>query len=120
MVCLCTLAVPAVIAAPSLLRAQGADSCAATCSLSVEDSANPGNCVPASTTPTPGTLPPLGHELLVASSGSVGVGTITPAHRIDAPDDMAARAWLWAGTYFRRKGRLIDERAVIEIPEAVR
>lgn len=62
-------------ASPTLLSG----SCGAA---SIEDQANPGACLQASTTPTLGRLHPLSTNLFVAASGRVGIGTTSPAARL--------------------------------------
>lgn len=49
------------------------------CALGVQDQANPGNCISASSVPTLGMLYPISSALYVdAATGNVGVGTTTP------------------------------------------
>ncbi len=53
------------------------------CASSIKDQANPGSCLQASSTPTLGMLYPISADLFVAVSGNVGIGTTTPAARLD-------------------------------------
>ena len=59
------------------------------CVTSIEDQANPGNCVNASSIPTLGMLYPLGNELNIDVSGNVGIGTTTANHRLTVVGDDA-------------------------------
>jgi len=53
------------------------------CANSIRDQANPSTCLTASTTPTLGRLYPLSSNLFVAVGGNVGIGTTTPAARLE-------------------------------------
>jgi len=53
------------------------------CATSIRDQANPGSCVQSSTTPTLGLLYPLSSNLFVAVSGDVGIGTTSPAAKLE-------------------------------------
>ena len=52
------------------------------CASSVQDQANPGTCLGASTTPALGKLYPLSTNLFVAISGDVGIGTTSPSAKL--------------------------------------
>ncbi len=52
------------------------------CPPSIEDHAQPANCIRASTTPVSGMLLPLGPELFVDLLGYVGIGTMSPQARL--------------------------------------
>ena len=54
-----------------------------SCASSIQDQANPGTCLTASTTPSLGQLYPLSANLFVAVSGEVGIGTTSPSARLD-------------------------------------
>jgi hypothetical protein len=66
------------------------------CPPSIEDSAFPGNCIPASTVPLMGALLPLGPQFYVSPGGNVGIGTTSPnaqlavAGRIRGASDVIA------------------------------
>src|SRR5262245_4894769 len=53
------------------------------CASSIRDQANPGACIEASTVPVLGKILPLSQALFVSSSGNVGVGTTSPAEKLD-------------------------------------
>ncbi len=53
------------------------------CLSSIEDQANPGSCLMASTTPALGRLYPLSANLFVAVGGNVGIGTTSPSAKLD-------------------------------------
>src|SRR5262249_26810210 len=50
---------------------------------SIKDQASPSSCVQSSTTPAFGKLYPLSSNLFVAVSGNVGIGTTSPAARLE-------------------------------------
>ncbi len=54
-----------------------------SCLETIHDQANPGSCLEASTTPALGRLYPLSTNLFVAIGGNVGIGTTTPAAKLD-------------------------------------
>jgi len=54
-----------------------------TCLSSITNQANPSACLQASTTPTMGKLYPISTTLFVAVAGNVGIGTTTPAAKLD-------------------------------------
>ncbi len=54
-----------------------------TCANSIKDQANPGSCLEASTIPTLGRLYPISANLFVATGGNVGIGTTSPAAKLD-------------------------------------
>ena len=54
-----------------------------TCLSSIKDQGNPSACLEASTTPALGKLYPLSANLFVAAGGNVGVGTTTPAAKLE-------------------------------------
>lgn len=66
----------------TLVGPHQAASSALFCAGSIEDLANPGTCMNASTTPTLGLLYPLSSDLFVSAAGRVGLGTLTPADRL--------------------------------------
>src|SRR5262245_61059125 len=75
---------PQQAARPVPSRATAAPVVAATdCARSIRDQANPGACIEASTAPVLGRLFPLSTSLFVSTSGDVGVGTTSPASRLD-------------------------------------
>ncbi len=53
------------------------------CASSIKDQANPGSCLQASSTPTLGMLYPISANLFVAVGGNVGIGTTSPAARLE-------------------------------------
>jgi len=53
------------------------------CLDSISDQANPNACLEASTTPTLGRLYPISANLFVAVGGNVGIGTTSPAAKLD-------------------------------------
>lgn len=59
------------------------------CASGVEDLANPGTCLSASTTPGLGLLYPLSSDFYVDPSGRVGLGTTNPLHDLDVLDGQA-------------------------------
>jgi hypothetical protein len=56
---------------------------ASGCADSIADQARPTTCIKASTTPTLGSLYPLGQRFFVATTGRVGIGTTNPAYDLD-------------------------------------
>jgi len=64
---------------------------AKTCLPTIRDAAAPSTCIAASSIPAPGALLPLGPELFVAPTGEVGIGTMTPEHRLDVAGHVRAR-----------------------------
>lgn len=66
----------------------GASSYSAACSLGVQDSASPPNCLLASSVPQFGTLYPLGPEFNIDPSGHVGIATVAPEYPLDVAGDM--------------------------------
>lgn len=79
-----TLVVAGALAAtPSL--AQSIDT---ACMPVIQDAANPGDCMPASTFPTPGALLPLGPEFFVTPLGLVGINTMTPTSTLEVAGDL--------------------------------
>jgi hypothetical protein len=67
------------------------------CLPSIADMALPGQCIGASTIPTPGALLPLGPELFVSPAGEVGIGTQAPQHRLDVNGDARFQTRLAVG-----------------------
>jgi hypothetical protein len=53
------------------------------CASSIRDQANPGACIEASTVPVLGRIFPLSTSLFVSSVGDVGIGTTSPARKLD-------------------------------------
>jgi len=63
------------------------------CSPGVDDAAAPGTCLPASSVPMLGALYPIGNEWFVdATSGFVGLGTTSPATRLDVDGVVRSRS----------------------------
>jgi len=62
------------------------------CLPSIADQAFPGDCISASSVPTPGALLPLGPELFVLPTGEVGLGTMSPGYRLDVDGDARLRS----------------------------
>jgi hypothetical protein len=58
------------------------------CVDALHDQASPQTCVTASSTPTLGSLYPLGPEFDVDAAGHVGIGTTSPAHALDLVGDL--------------------------------
>ncbi|MCC7170856.1 MAG: tail fiber domain-containing protein [Planctomycetes bacterium] len=58
------------------------------CVDALHDQASPQTCVTASSTPTLGSLYPLGPEFNVDAAGHVGIGTTSPAHALDLVGDL--------------------------------
>lgn len=65
---------------------------ALTCSSGVDDFANPGTCIPGSTTPTLGMLYPISSDWYIDGLGSVGLGTTSPTARLDVDGLIRARS----------------------------
>lgn len=64
--------------------ATGPPSISVPCAGAVEDSANPGICIDASTTPQLGSLYPISQELFVDdATGNVGIGTTSPSEVLE-------------------------------------
>ncbi len=61
---------------------------ATSCFDAVEDMAQPGTCLPASSVPALGALYPLGPELNIDPLGRVGIGTLGPQSRLHVAGDM--------------------------------
>jgi len=62
------------------------------CALSINDDANPGTCLRASSTPTLGMLFTMSPSLNVSLSGDVGIGTTTPTQALDVNGAIRTRA----------------------------
>jgi hypothetical protein len=60
------------------------------CAPSIEDAAQPGECISASSVPLAGALLPLGPELFVKPSGEVGIGTMLPETALHVAGDLKA------------------------------
>lgn len=75
--------VAALAAAPAV--AQSLDK---ACVPVIQDAADPGACVPASTIPTPGALLPLGPEFFVTPLGQVGINTMAPTSTLEVAGDL--------------------------------
>ncbi|HVS20078.1 MAG TPA: FG-GAP-like repeat-containing protein [Planctomycetota bacterium] len=65
----------------------------AACPTSLDDSGIAGACLPASSVPTVGALYPIGSDWFVeAGTGRVGLGTLSPAYRLDVEGSVRARS----------------------------
>lgn len=68
--------------------ARAAAAPAGFCAATVQDQAQPGQCIGASSTPAIGSLFPLSEALNVSLGGHVGVGTLAPQHALDVDGDL--------------------------------
>ncbi len=74
----------------------------AICASALEDAANPGACLPASSIPMLGMVYPLSSELFVdAATGFVGLGTTAPSSRLEVAGNLEVVAnGVFGGTVF--------------------